>query len=647
MDNINTNQNAELQAGTKDSMKQKKQKVDKKIKQMEDQNPMTISTNQMKWQNEQLQEDHDYLVKHIDKLKVDLFSGKDSELMKNVKDSLDPLVKFFNQPISIVDSKNLIKISEIADSRYTDVIYHAQKYINAKTPHGYYGKRRLRWVTNIQEKCKREQGAFRVAVERIRKENLLDNKEVMKEGKISDILFYARALHANINKDNKMKKMTVGDVSSVYSLKYEENKEGVFKVREQPFVLTRANVLEVRKKIEKTMKSGDAKFYRNIFEYMDEIDNYMKEHLYDKLLNKGDEISPEDKMKLEKADHDMAMLYIHVLVSDKSESLQRELDHFAEKAGEILKDMNIKKGFPKYGDNEFADLEDKYEINDILDKDYFKEFYSIAVTNTNQIHLDAVLAYRNTATSRMADMFHMPQGSIVKCENCILETQEKKKKSLMSGIMMEKAKGMSLGALSDEYGLRGEKSNYKRTISPEARKQLIRIQLLDQICGQTDRHIENIFAQYEVDDEKKSITITGFTGIDNDMSFGNITKDMLENGFNRMASLYHIDSNDKAILKYKKIDQETYDNLMGLNMEDIRYQLADCGISKEEFDAMEKRLTTLQNAFEEEKNKKDSKFILDETTDKDMSLVDMYDVSDALFTDIFSLVHALRKCGFE
>ena len=88
---------------------------------------------------------------------------------------------------------------------------------------------------------------------------------------------------------------------------------------------------------------------------------------------------------------------------------------------------------------------------------------------------------------------------------------------------MQDAGGQSFDSLEEEAQKQGARIEY----TPEALIQLNTMRVFDMICGQVDRHKGN----YHVQTLKRTgvFRVTSVTGIDNDLSFGNITAEQLMN----------------------------------------------------------------------------------------------------------------------
>ena len=119
---------------------------------------------------------------------------------------------------------------------------------------------------------------------------------------------------------------------------------------------------------------------------------------------------------------------------------------------------------------------------------------------------------RNSAMSTVADLLGMP--------NIIARSRAMKLKkddgTVIEGTFMEEAKGNDMSKPTmlvsnvNADSLKGTNGN--------AFRQIADLQVLDYLCGNVDRHGNNIFYQF---DEKGKLT--GIQGIDNDCSFGDVT----------------------------------------------------------------------------------------------------------------------------
>lgn len=133
-----------------------------------------------------------------------------------------------------------------------------------------------------------------------------------------------------------------------------------------------------------------------------------------------------------------------------------------------------------------------------------------------KIRKDQELSSRNVAASRMAQFLDL--DCIAGCSMAQIEVNGQK----MKGVAMDGAPGQEMGGILQEQKTR------KGKYSVNAARQMLDMQVLDVICGQTDRHFANYLAQMTIDGD--NYTIDGITGIDNDMSFGVLTYDRIREG---------------------------------------------------------------------------------------------------------------------
>ncbi|MBK8964127.1 MAG: hypothetical protein IPM75_13870 [Candidatus Competibacteraceae bacterium] len=89
------------------------------------------------------------------------------------------------------------------------------------------------------------------------------------------------------------------------------------------------------------------------------------------------------------------------------------------------------------------------------------------------------------------------------------------------GIVMEMAQGKS-----------GKKTEKELFNDPVVRRELTKLQWLDSLTGQVDRHSENYFIETDADGRGKRVI-----GIDNDLSFGHKIEDPNHISSKRMERL--------------------------------------------------------------------------------------------------------------
>lgn len=118
-------------------------------------------------------------------------------------------------------------------------------------------------------------------------------------------------------------------------------------------------------------------------------------------------------------------------------------------------------------------------------------------------------------------------------------------------------------------------------ISGSGLRDLSKLQIIDYLCGNFDRHYDNWFYKYE--ETNQEVRITGVQGIDNDASFGTVQH------------------KGKGVLSYmsrlediKVIDKQLAQNILSADFEKIEERLHLAELSAEEIDAARQRLSDLQ-----------------------------------------------------
>ncbi len=121
------------------------------------------------------------------------------------------------------------------------------------------------------------------------------------------------------------------------------------------------------------------------------------------------------------------------------------------------------------------------------------------------------ISVRNVLTSRLAQ--HMGISDIIAKSTSVTVNVEGK---VMEGSAMEEAEGLTIPKIVKLPECQGKRLRY----SPNALRQLNRLQIFDILCGQVDRHEGNFLCTYTV--KENEVIIERLTGIDNDLSFGTL-----------------------------------------------------------------------------------------------------------------------------
>ena len=240
-------------------------------------------------------------------------------------------------------------------------------------------------------------------------------------------------------------------------------------------------------------------------------------------------------------------------------------------------------------DMDLSDYFTDKELNTFFEKDnlaypfvdYLNERNKIGnkyrVFEMSGIEKNNDLDERNSAMSFMADLLGM-DGLIARAEPMILQDGEKK----ISGTFMHYANGVDIGEskIGDPLLRPGAEIDCN---SDDLKKQVADLQVLDYICGNTDRHGANMF--YQIDDSnQKHPRITGIQGIDNDNSFGTITE-----GIQQLPALRHMGV----------IREDTAKVVTALNEDMLKTTLRNFKLSDEEIQAAWDRTKQLQDAIKD------------------------------------------------
>ena len=197
----------------------------------------------------------------------------------------------------------------------------------------------------------------------------------------------------------------------------------------------------------------------------------------------------------------------------------------------------------------------------------------------------ADLTARNYASERVAELLGL-KGLIVRNQKAVVTGTDGVQRK---GFIMEQAKGIpagSIGNLATDLG-------YEIHFTGDAQKQLLNLQILDNIISQTDRHAGNYFLEYSRDDEAKTLTVTGVTGIDNDFAFG---KSEMLGGGNTAPLLTYGDNK----FKIGMMDRKMYDSLMTLSPELLATNLENV-IEPEYMEALKNRYEKVRAAVRQAK----------------------------------------------
>ena len=217
---------------------------------------------------------------------------------------------------------------------------------------------------------------------------------------------------------------------------------------------------------------------------------------------------------------------------------------------------------------------------------------AVNLNNSNGIRQNSKQDKRNSAMSMTADLLGM--GDIIAhSENTRVNFKNPSGKltKTMMGTAMNQALGVDMkeAGLPFDYSAQIHPENNFRNYSLSAIennknfiRDVARLQILDYICGNPDRHTANML--YRFDREGK---IIGLQGIDNDTSFGS----NFIPGNNRSVSINHM----------QVIPKSTADMIESTDENTFRLMLYGYDLTKKEVDAAIERLALLKDVIKNSK----------------------------------------------
>ena len=184
---------------------------------------------------------------------------------------------------------------------------------------------------------------------------------------------------------------------------------------------------------------------------------------------------------------------------------------------------------------------------------------------------------RNSAMSGVANLIGCPDV-IAKARPLVIYDDKGHKYD--EGTFMEFAKGRDINTIPPVDVLRTLSSDDFDT--PEAKRQVANLQVLDYICGNIDRHAGNML--YNID--PKTRKLVGVVGIDNDCAF--MKRDMdINEPVGRMPSINTL----------RVIDSDMAETIKNLDEGQLKATLHGYGLDKEAIDAAWKRTLQLKTAI--------------------------------------------------
>ena len=206
-----------------------------------------------------------------------------------------------------------------------------------------------------------------------------------------------------------------------------------------------------------------------------------------------------------------------------------------------------------------------------------------AIINNNiiaNIHDGARIDNRNAAMSAVAELLNVPKLLAQSVPMKIIDKTGK----VIEGTFMREAEGVDATNIRDEDGRYGGKAALNEH-DGRGMKSVADLQVLDFICGNTDRHANNVTYQFD----KKTEKFIGVQGFDNDTAFG--TRIPKDGDF-----VAHLTTPGNMMA----VSQSMYQRLKQITPEMLKFTLRGYGLSEAELDAAVKRMQLVKDTVEKD-----------------------------------------------
>jgi len=204
--------------------------------------------------------------------------------------------------------------------------------------------------------------------------------------------------------------------------------------------------------------------------------------------------------------------------------------------------------------------------------------YDAAMMNIHyaKVEQGGNLNLRNNAMYDVAKLLNHPDLICKTVQMSVTDNDAQKQ-----GTFMLNAKGVHGPMVREGVNIGGRRAPVR--ILPACKRDMSRIEVLDYLCGNIDRHRGNFFmdARFVPDANGGHVDVSGLQGIDNDMSFGALSG---KENVSRMSSVNHI----------RIMDKDQADAIQNMKPEAFENVMRGIGLSKEEIAAGLSRLSALQ-----------------------------------------------------
>ncbi len=291
------------------------------------------------------------------------------------------------------------------------------------------------------------------------------------------------------------------------------------------------------------------------------------------------------------------------------EQMEKDGYKLTKELKKAVKDLNDLKDYEKINEDPVFDVALEY-IKNIYDPRLLeiKKAKEIGMKEKMQPNgkKGIVFADRDVATYRIAALFGKA-SLFAKSEKVSVKTWDHS----YNGHLMQKAEGQDaaqfVADVIKEKVKAGKDDTLRNSDIQEKMtggfiRDLCNLQILDYICGQTDRHLGNYMVQKDANGK-----LIGLKGIDNNMAFGG-----MKNYERKISSciVCPVGTDGELVLPY--MDMEMANTILAMRPELVRQQLAGF-IEPEEIDLAINRISKLQIAIKRElDNGNDAMFLTSE-----------------------------------
>lgn len=231
------------------------------------------------------------------------------------------------------------------------------------------------------------------------------------------------------------------------------------------------------------------------------------------------------------------------------------------------------------------------KVSDVLDGLFVVLRNDSISFKSAKIGSDRLLTLRNIAFYRLAKLLGVPDLT-VKSKRCFLIGRDK----VLIGCCMRNARGIELKSLGIP---KGTKLYDCVQLSNKAQLDLVRLQMLDSIAGQVDRHVNNYLVQVSKQDDSKYL-IDSVRAIDNDFSFGLFSYAKLPDNVRHKIVLPRLTDKSGRLLT-GLLDATLSRRLLKINNIWLDYLFGDV-LCEDEIESLKTRIDEMRKVIKEEKS---------------------------------------------